>query len=133
MVRGTRGADAYRRMDVETRSPMELVIMLYDGALRFVGEAREAIARKDVKARTQATRRALDIVSELQNTLNLEQGGDIARELDRLYSYISTKLLDVTRGDAAAADEVLKLLGMLRDGWAQAQTATPAVAPARAK
>lgn len=132
MVRGTRGADAYRRMDVETRSPMELVVMLYDGALRFVGDAREAIARKDVKARTQATRRALDIVSELQNTLNLEQGGDIARELDRLYGYISTKLLEVTRGDAEAADEVLKLLGMLRDGWAQAQTA-PAVAPARAK
>ena len=125
MVKAARGADAYRRMDVETRSPMELVVMLYDGALRFVGDAREAIARRDVKARTEASRRALDIVSELQNTLNLEQGGDIARELDRLYSYVCTRLLDVTRGDAAAADEVYKLLGMLRDGWSQAQIATP--------
>ena len=52
MVRGTRGADAYRRMDVETRSPMELVIMLYDGALRFMGDARAAIDRNDVRART---------------------------------------------------------------------------------
>lgn len=133
MIRSARGADAYRRTDVETRSPMELVIMLYDGALRFVGEAREAIDRKDVKARTDATRRALDIVTELQNTLNLEQGGDIALELDRLYSYVLAKLLEVTRGDAIAADEVLKLLGMLREGWSQAQTTTPAPAAARAR
>ena len=94
--------------------------MLYDGAIRFIGDARDAIARNDVRARTEATRRALDIVSELQNTLNVEDGGDIARELDRLYLYISTKLLDVTRGDATAADEIHKLLCTLRDGFSQA-------------
>jgi flagellar secretion chaperone FliS len=127
VVRGTRGADAYRRTEAESRSPMELVVMLYDGAIRFVGAARDAIARNDVRARTEATRRALDIVSELQNTLNVEQGGDIARELDRLYLYISTKLLDVTRGDAAAAEEIYKLLSTLRDGFSQATTSgTPA-------
>lgn len=102
--------------------------MLYDGAIRFMGDARDAIARNDVRARTQATRRVLDIVSELQNTLNVQEGGDIARELDRLYVYISTKLLDVTRGDAAAADEIHKLLSTLRDGFSQATTTpgTPA-------
>jgi flagellar secretion chaperone FliS len=99
---------------------MELVVMLYDGAIRFMGEARNAIARNDVRARTEATRRTLDIVAELQNSLNVEEGGDIARELDRLYVYISTKLLDVTRGDAAAADEIHKLLCTLRDGFSQA-------------
>lgn len=125
MIQGNRGAETYRRMNVETKSPLELVVMLYDGALRFVGDARDAIARKDVPARTEATRRALDIVMELQNTLNMEHGGDIARELDRLYSYIGTRLLDVTRGDAAAADEVFKLLETLRDGWSQA-TSQPA-------
>ena len=128
MVQGKRGAEAYRRMNVETKSPLELVVMLYDGALRFVGEARDAIARKDVPARTEASRRALDIILELQNTLNMENGGDIARELDRLYAYISARLLDVTRGDAAAADEVHKLLGTLRDAWSQANVA-PAPAP----
>ena len=128
VVRGTRGADAYRRIEAESRSPMELVVMLYDGAIRFMGDARDAIARNDVRARTQATRRVLDIVSELQNTLNVQEGGDIARELDRLYVYISTKLLDVTRGDAAAADEIHKLLSTLRDGFSQATTTpgTPA-------
>jgi flagellar protein FliS len=116
-------------MDAETRTPMELVVMLYEGALRFVGEAREAIEQRDVVARTNATRRALDIVAELQNTLNVKDGGEIAVELDRLYTYISTRLLDVTRGDAAAADEIAKLLSTLRDGFSQA--ATGAGAPAR--
>jgi flagellar protein FliS len=104
---------------------MELVVMLYDGAVRFVSEARDAIARKDVRARTEATGRALDILAELQNTLNLDQGGDIARELDRLYLYMSSRLLDVTRGDAAAADEILTLLRTLRDAWSQANQPNP--------
>jgi flagellar secretion chaperone FliS len=128
VVRSTRGADVYRRTEAQSRSPLELVVMLYDGAIRFVGEARSAIARNDVRARTEATRRALDIVSELQNTLNVKEGGDIARELDRLYLYISSKLLDVTRGDAAAAEEIHKLLCTLRDGFSQATT--PGAAPA---
>jgi flagellar protein FliS len=110
---------------------MELVVMLYDGAIRFVGEARAAIARGDVPARVTATKRALDIVVELQSTLNVKDGGDIARELDRLYTYVNGKLLDVTRGDAAAADEIHRLLSTLRDGFSQASTATPAPAPAR--
>jgi len=120
VVRGTRGADAYRRIEAESRSPMELVVMLYDGAIRFVGEARAAIARGDVRARTDATRRALDIVSELHMTLNVKEGGDIARELDRLYMYIKEKLLAVTRGDALAAEEIHKLLGTLREGFSRA-------------
>ena len=129
MVKGSRGADTYRRMEAETRSPMELVVMLYDGAIRFMGEARQAIARNDVRARTEATRRVLDIVVELQNTLNVNEGGNIARELDRLYTYMSTRIMDVTRGDASAADELYKLLTTLREAWSQAMN-TPAV-PAR--
>lgn len=94
--------------------------MLYDGAIRFVLEAREAIARNDVRARTTAVSRALAIVAELQNTLNVNDGGDVARELDRLYAYISTRLFDVTAtADDRAAQEVHKLLSTLRDGWAQ--------------
>jgi flagellar secretion chaperone FliS len=130
VVQGNRGANAYRRMEAETRSPMELVVMLYDGAIRFITEARDAIARNDVRTRTDASRRALEIVSELQNTLNVSDGGDIALELDRLYTYMSTRILEVTRGDAAAADEIHKLLVTLREGWSQA-AATATSAPAR--
>ena len=105
--------------------------MLYDGAIRFAGEARDAIARNDVRARVDATRRVMDIVVELHNTLNVKDGGDIAAELDRLYSYMTSRLLEVTKGDAAAADEVYKLLGTLREGFSQAASATQTAMPAR--
>lgn len=122
-----RGAEAYRRIEAESRSPMELVVMLYDGAIRFVGEATTAIARGDVGARGQAISRTLTIVAELQNTLNIQDGGTIAQELDRLYTYITTRLLDVTvKKDAAALDEVEKVLVTLRDGWVQIAATVPA-------
>lgn len=130
LVKATRGADAYRRIEAESRSPMELVVMLYDGAVRFAADARDAIARNDVRGRTDAARRVLDIVVELQNTLNVKEGGDIAAELDRLYSYMTSRLLEVTKGDAAAADEVYKLLGTLREGFSQAASASPTATPA---
>lgn len=97
--------------------------MLYDGALRFVGEAREAMARRDVRARGEAVSRTLAIVAELQNTLNVGEGGHIAGELDRLYTYINTRLLEVTANhDAAALEEVHKVLMTLREGWAHVAT-----------
>ena len=121
-----RGAEAYRRIEAESRSPMELVLMLYDGALRFVGEAREAMARKDVRARGEAISRTLAIVAELQNTLNVSEGGDIAGELDRLYTYINSRLLAATANhDAAALEEVHKVLMTLREGWAHVATLAP--------
>ena len=121
-----RGAEAYRRIEAESRSPMELVVMLYDGAIRFVGQARAAMARKDVAARGEAISRVLTIVAELQNTLNGDEGGTIAQELDRLYTYINLRLLDVTaRQDATALDEVEKVLVTLRDGWAQIAATVP--------
>ena len=121
-----RGAEAYRRIEAESRSPMELVIMLYDGALRFVGEARDATVRKDLAARGAAVTRVLAIVGELQSTLNVKDGGAVAGELDRLYSYVTSRLIDVTaKQDAKALDEVHKLLSTLRDAWVQLAS-TPA-------
>ena len=93
--------------------------MLYDGALRFVGEAKQAHARGDILARGHAISRCLAIIAELQSTLNVEQGGSIAEELDRLYTYVNTRLLDVSgKHDIAALDEIHGLLSTIRDGWA---------------
>jgi flagellar secretion chaperone FliS len=127
---GARGADVYRRTEVQSSSPVGLVVMLYDGALRFINEAREAIARQDVRARTTAVSKTLAIIAELQNTLNMREGGEVAAELDRLYSYMSTRLLDVTaKSDVTAANEVHKLLTTLRDGWSQVAAAGPIARP----
>ncbi|HEV8316256.1 MAG TPA: flagellar export chaperone FliS [Vicinamibacterales bacterium] len=121
-----RGAEAYRRVEAESRSPMELVVMLYDGALRFLAAAREAHGRRDLIARGNALSRALAIIAELQSTLNLKEGGAIAAELDRLYSYITWRLMDVNvKQDGTALDEAHKLLSTLSDAWAQTANRVP--------
>jgi flagellar protein FliS len=119
MIAASRAAQAYRRVESESRSPLELVVMLYDGALRFLGEAADAAARGDLRARSHAVSRVLAIVAELQNTLDLEKGGAVADQLDDLYTYITSRLIDVAlKKDVTAIDEARKLLTPVRDAWA---------------
>ncbi len=112
------GLNAYRRTEVQSRTPLELVVMLYDGALRFTAVARESILRGDLAARRDATSRLLAIVSELQSTLDLERGGEVAATLDALYDYVQARVLAATAAnDVAPLDEVSRLLATLRDAW----------------
>jgi len=116
----SRGAEVYRRTNVDTRSPLELVVMLYDGALQSLGQARDALARNDLAARTTAVSRTLAILTELQGTLNVKEGGAIAEELDRLYAFSISRLLDVTtKRDQTAIEDIVRVLTPLRDGWSQ--------------
>jgi flagellar protein FliS len=113
-----KGLDSYRQTQVQSRTPLELVVMLYDGALKFMTTARDAIERRDIPARRDAISRALAIVSELQSTLNMEQGGEIARSLDGLYGYATMRLLDAAaQNDVAPINEVHKLFTTLRGAW----------------
>ena len=64
-------------------------MLLYDGALRHLVAAREAIDRQDLITRREALSKALAIVTELQSTLNLEEGGASAQQLDGLYTYMT--------------------------------------------
>ena len=120
-----RGAEAYYQTHVQSRSPLELVVMLYDGALRFLDQAAEAMDRQDMPAKAVALSRAFAILGELQNTLNVGEGGELARQLDALYSHMNDRLVDanVQRSSAPIRD-VINLLTPLRDAWIQ--IATPA-------
>lgn len=100
--------------------------MLYDGALRFIADAQDAHQGQDLIRRARAVSRAMAIVAELQNTLNMREGGAIGVELDRLYTYVSSRLVAVNAtGDASALEEASKLLLPLRDAWAQIAPGTP--------
>ena len=126
MIAATRAAQAYRRVESESRSPLELVVMLYDGALRFLGDASAAAARGDLRARAHGVSRVLAIIAELQSTIDLEKGGAVADQLDDLYTYITACLLDVAiKNDATAIDEARKLLTPIRDAWSQVATPVP--------
>ena len=125
MSAASRGAMAYQKVDAQSRSPLELVVMLYDGAIRFLGEALEANARKDYRTRATGVSKALAIVSELRNTLNLDEGSSLALELDRLYDYMFGRLLEVsTKKDMSGVEEVQRLLITVREGWIQVSAAT---------
>lgn len=114
-----RGIEWYRRTDIESRTPLELVVMLYDGALRVMGEARDAIARRDMAARCRAVSRALAIVSELQSTLDVQSGGPIADSLDTLYAFVIERLMEASfKQDARPIDEAVRVVATLREGWA---------------
>jgi flagellar secretion chaperone FliS len=120
-----RGAEAYYQTHVQSRSPLELVVMLYDGAIRFLGQAAEAMDANDMAAKAVSLSRALAILAELQNTLNLAEGGELAKQLDALYTHATERLVDANvRRSSGPIHEVIALLRPLRDAWAQ--VATPA-------
>jgi flagellar protein FliS len=121
----SRGALAYQRVDAQSRSPLELVVMLYDGAIRFLNDARDAHERNDHRGRATGVSKALAIVGELQSTLNLEEGSSLALELDRLYDYMFARLLEVTtKKDVSGLEEVRELLVTVREGWVQVSAST---------
>lgn len=109
----------YQSTQVQSRTPLEQVVLLYDGAIGFLTRALDAVAQRDIRGRHQGISRGLAIVNYLQNTLDREAGGEIARALDALYSYMRERLLEANvkqRGEPI--EEVLRLLGTLREGWA---------------
>jgi flagellar protein FliS len=126
MASTERAAQRYLQTQVRSRTPLELVVMLYDGALRHATAAAEAAERRDIAARAVGVSQTLAIIGELQATLDMEHGGAIAVELDRLYTWMTTRLTDATvRQDAAPIREVRRVLEILRDGWTQIAAAQP--------
>ena len=119
-----RGLSTYRQTQVQSRTPLELVVMLYDGALKFLYLTRDAIERRDLHARREASSRALAIVSELQSTLNMTEGGDIAARLDELYAFANRCIIDATADNAVAPlDDAIRVLDTLRESWVSVATA----------
>lgn len=112
-------AHIYRNQQVNTASPAKMVFMLYEKTLSCLQEALRAIDARDIQSRCNANCRALDLIAHLSNTLDMDQGGEIATNLERLYTHCMLRLMDVDRhNDPQAALDVIKLLTPLRDSWA---------------
>lgn len=121
-----RGVAAYQRTGVQCGTPLELVVKLYDAAIMNIVKARDAVASGDLRAKRDGISRALAVVSELQSSLDLKAGGDIAASLDSLYTYVTGRLVEFNmKRDVKALDEAHRLLSTLRDGWQQIAAARP--------
>ena len=111
---------AYRASSVMTASPGQLVVMLYDGALRFLGQAAAAMRADDPLACDHKLRRAEAIIDELHTVLDKERGGEIASRLEGIYVFCKRLLIEARiDGDAGKIDKVSELLGDLRGAWAE--------------
>ena len=120
MMTSGRGAQQYLQTEVRSRTPLELVVMLYDGALRAVAAAADAAARRDIRTRRDNVSKALGILAELQSSLDREKGGKVAEELDDLYGWMTSRLVDATvKQEVKPLNEVMRVLQILRDGWQQ--------------
>ncbi len=109
---------SYQVQQIMTASPAKLVALLYDKAISCLGEAIAAIEKGEIAARHNANRKVIDIVAHLWGTLDLERGGEIAANLDRLYDFIMRRLSDIDmKNDAQAARDVIGLLDPLRKSW----------------
>ena len=87
------GFDAYRQTNVLTADPKKLVIMCYEGAITNLRVARERYLSGEYEAKAKAVQKAQDIISELMHALDFEEGGQIARNLEALYNYMTRRIL----------------------------------------
>jgi len=111
-------SNVYQEVAIQTSSPAKLVVMLYEGTIRFLNQSIEAINAKDLDAKRRSIDRAIGIIQHLQNTLDRGQGGDLAADLDRLYSYIMSRILDGSGTlETKPLEEAIKLLNTLLAGW----------------
>ena len=121
-------ARTYRANAILTASPGQLVLMLYDGALKAIGLAKEAFAQPDgdprrIEAINAQLLKAQAILGELQSGLNLEAGGEFARTMHRLYDYHNRRLFEANlKKQIEPVIEVERLVRELRDAWAQMLT-----------
>src|SRR5690606_26467639 len=99
-------------------SPHRLIQMLMEGGLTRLAQARGAIERGDVALKGTLIGKAVDIVGGLREALNQEAGGEIAANLDNLYAYMTSRLLEANlKNDSAIIDEVAGLLREVKAGW----------------
>lgn len=113
-----KGFAAYGKMANAETNPIKQIVMLYDGAIKFLNLTAVDIENRDLVAKAEHSNRALDIISYLQSILNFELGGDVAVTLDNLYRRITILILRASAElDAALMRRAAELLTPVRDAW----------------
>jgi flagellar secretion chaperone FliS len=110
------GHAAYQQGMVNSAHPVRIIVLLYEGAIRFVQQAQQSFAHPGLRG--HALGRAHRIVSELLAALDHEKGGEIAQNLSRLYDYVLDVLIRANvEGNASGLDSVVQVLRELLEGF----------------
>ncbi|WP_237690564.1 flagellar export chaperone FliS [Paenibacillus caui] len=112
------GYQAYQKNKYQTASPHRLTLMLFNGAIQFALNAKEAIQQGDITSTNKNVQKTQDIIYELISSLNMRDGGEIARNLRQLYFYIIERLIEANiKKRSESLDEVIGMLGELKTAW----------------
>jgi flagellar protein FliS len=115
-----KAAQAYFNTKVSTTDQGQLLIMLYDGALNYLQQARDKMLAKDYAGKGVLISKVIDIVNELSSSLNMERGGDLAVNLNNLYILCTARLLQANlKMNVESLDSVVQILSGLRGAYAQ--------------
>jgi flagellar protein FliS len=115
------GLGAYKKTSVQTASKEQILLMLYQAAIKNCKKAIESIENNDIPNKGVYIGKLQDIVIELNNSLDFEVGGDVARELSSLYDYMIYSSTQANiKIDKEPLEGVLNVLGTLYDGWSNA-------------
>jgi flagellar protein FliS len=111
-------SDAYKSNEISTVSQSRLIVMLYDGAIRFLKIASENMTPRKYDLVNNNIIKAQDILTELLMSLNLDEGKDVAKNLMNLYLYMKKRLLEANMAkDAKMILEVIEHLAQLKSAW----------------
>ncbi len=109
---------AYQDNAISTQSRGRLVVLLYEGAVKFLKLAKKELEAGNHEAKGQYINRAQNIINELNAVLNMNEGGEVAMNLRKLYMFMSRRLSEANiQRDANMIDEVIKLMEDLNQGW----------------
>ena len=109
---------AYRQTAVTTATKEQVLIMLYEGAIKQLKKASESCQKNDMAGKGVAVGKAHDIINELSNSLDFTVGGDIAKNLERLYMFMIEQIVQGNiHNDFGKFDQARKLLENLLEGW----------------
>jgi flagellar secretion chaperone FliS len=115
----------YQKGAVNGASPLQLVIMLYDGAIRFMEAGKYGIEQNDLEIQNKNLQKAQKIILELMSCLDMDKGGEIATNLLALYTYVLNELVEANVGDKVEpVDRCIKILCDLRESWVEVDRMT---------
>ena len=112
--------ESYRKTQIDTASPEMLILMLYEGALRFMTSTEEAFEKKNLEGISNGLLRIQAIIAELLTSLDKEKGGEIAVNLERIYLFFLERLSEANlKKDPAPMRQIKPLIEDLRNTWAE--------------
>lgn len=110
--------ETYQEVAIMTQSRGRLIVMLYEGAIKFLKLAINKLNADDMTEKGVYINKAMDIINELNLVLDMEAGGEVAVNLRKLYMFMARHLNDANiKKDPQMIDEVIKLLEELNQGW----------------